>query len=187
MDRLAAKRHARRRWYEKHRLEQIARVRAWQVRHAAAIKASSAAWQRAHKVRRNTIARERYRTNIECEHARERERYLKRAQAKRASVQRWAKLHPEAAHRRGATRRARRRHAFVESVDRQVVYERDGGVCGVCHCPVWVRIGTSITSSRWPMAARMSTEMFNLLIGRVMLARACDRCERTPGVLRCRS
>jgi 5-methylcytosine-specific restriction endonuclease McrA len=28
--------------------------------------------------------------------------------------------------------RARKRAAFVESVNRKVVYERDGGVCGVC-------------------------------------------------------
>lgn len=35
-----------------------------------------------------------------------------------------------------AERRARLRGATVERVDRLIVYERDGGICGICKAPV---------------------------------------------------
>lgn len=44
----------------------------------------------------------------------------------------YAKAHPDAVWRSDANRRAREREAFVEVVDRAVLYQRDRGMCGLC-------------------------------------------------------
>jgi hypothetical protein len=53
---------------------------------------------------------------------------------------RWKQENPEAvrvhSRRASSARRARERDAFVEDVDPRVVFERDGGVCQLCHEPV---------------------------------------------------
>lgn len=44
--------------------------------------------------------------------------------------------HPETAFANGQNRRARQRDAFVERIERRVVFERDRGMCGLCPHPV---------------------------------------------------
>jgi 5-methylcytosine-specific restriction endonuclease McrA len=40
--------------------------------------------------------------------------------------------HPDKFHAKQSRRRAREKNAFVETVNRKVVYERDNGICGIC-------------------------------------------------------
>lgn len=62
-----------------------------------------------------------------------------------ASVRRWQKAHPERMRelkrKSEAKRRARKRMLPVEDVDPRLVFERDGGICGIC--------GESIDPSDW--------------------------------------
>lgn len=57
----------------------------------------------------------------------------------RRRVREWALANPERArelHRASQNaREARKRGQFVEVVDPQVVWERDEGICGICHLP----------------------------------------------------
>jgi 5-methylcytosine-specific restriction endonuclease McrA len=52
----------------------------------------------------------------------------------------WAAKHPEQARllrrQMRLTRDARKRNAYVEAVNPQVVYDRDQGICGICRLPV---------------------------------------------------
>lgn len=65
-----------------------------------------------------------------------RARIPERAAERKAYHDEWRKRDPEAARRRGykarSARRARLLDAFVEHVDRDVVFQRDGGTCGIC-------------------------------------------------------
>lgn len=58
----------------------------------------------------------------------------------REQGRKWCAANREAsrhnARKASSSRRARLRDAFVEVVDPQVVFERDEGVCGICHGPV---------------------------------------------------
>jgi 5-methylcytosine-specific restriction endonuclease McrA len=62
------------------------------------------------------------------------------ADKKRNDVNRWKANNPERYRvnhlKHQNSRRARKASVFVEHVDPVVVYERDGGVCGVCAVPV---------------------------------------------------
>ena len=55
-----------------------------------------------------------------------------RARAKYLKTEKAARL----ARKHTARRRARKKAQFVEDVDPQVLYERDKGICGICHEPV---------------------------------------------------
>jgi 5-methylcytosine-specific restriction endonuclease McrA len=52
-------------------------------------------------------------------------------------VRAWRLANPEKARSSGRmwtqTRNARKRDAFIEKVDPSIVFDRDGGVCGICH------------------------------------------------------
>lgn len=65
----------------------------------------------------------------------ERERENQRAWRERNPDYAWKARNPEAARAHDATRRARKHKAFVEVVSHGIVWERDGGICGVCHEP----------------------------------------------------
>ena len=53
-----------------------------------------------------------------------------------ARTRAWVVANPSRRLDQQAGRRALKIAAFVESVSRQAVYERDEGVCGICHRPV---------------------------------------------------
>lgn len=54
----------------------------------------------------------------------------------RARSRRYHERKPEVAYKSTLTYRARKRGAFVEHIQPQVVYDRDKGVCGICQRPV---------------------------------------------------
>ena len=59
--------------------------------------------------------------------------YRKNNPEKVAASQRdYAKNNPDKIHAKSAKRRAVFKNAFVETVSREKVFERDGGVCGIC-------------------------------------------------------
>lgn len=70
--------------------------------------------------------------------------YRKRMRAKpeyramaRACVKRWVKRHPDRAKASHSARAARKRGAaFVEVVNRRVVFTRAQGICGICNLPI---------------------------------------------------
>lgn len=90
------------------------------------------AWYEQNRARKiATASAYRRRARVEVEGYRDRERAHGKA---------WECRHPEKAkaHRRATRmkRRARLRASYVEHVDAEVVFQRDGGVCGICRQPV---------------------------------------------------
>ena len=83
----------------------------------AAYVARAAAWQR---------------ENREAFNAGARARYPFRREKAQAATERWRKANPEKVRNSRENARARQRAAFVEKVDRVVIYETYGGVCGIC-------------------------------------------------------
>lgn len=53
----------------------------------------------------------------------------------RLAATKWRIAHPEVARQHHATRRARKRRLFVEEIDPRTIWERDGGICGICKGP----------------------------------------------------
>ena len=66
-----------------------------------------------------------------------RAKYLATPETFKEQSKRWRKENPERwreMHRnKEAARRARVKNAFVERVEASVLFERDGGLCGICH------------------------------------------------------
>ena len=50
----------------------------------------------------------------------------------RSSINKWSRENPESSRKAGANRRARKRDSFVESIDREVLYNLCGGICYLC-------------------------------------------------------
>lgn len=134
---------------EAHRAELAAKQRAWRdahptyqaqyrAEHADQIAATTRAWRDAHpelvaaqagrrKAARALVADAR-RAELEATADERRQRRLER-------IRLWRLAHPErvARYRRyNQSRKARLLGAFVERVDRFEVYDRGGGVCGIC-------------------------------------------------------
>jgi 5-methylcytosine-specific restriction endonuclease McrA len=55
---------------------------------------------------------------------------------RRAAANKYAATHPEMRRKHLHNWRARRRQAFIESVDIEMIYARDGGICQLCKKPV---------------------------------------------------
>jgi 5-methylcytosine-specific restriction endonuclease McrA len=51
-------------------------------------------------------------------------------------LRKWRHSNPTKSREQDQVRRARKRSAFIEYVDAQVVFERDEGICGICGNPV---------------------------------------------------
>lgn len=79
------------------------------------------AWKRAHP--------DRVRENDARFRAANRER-------RRAASSAWARANPDTVAERNARYRARKKDAYVAPVSRRAIYERDGGICGICQNPV---------------------------------------------------
>lgn len=113
------KRAADRAYYEAHRELVKARARAWYESNPERGRATRRAWATAHQSEMSE-----YRRQYQVDHVEELRAYRASRRQIRASQQ--------------GDRRARLRRAFVEPVDRLTLYERDGGVCGLCGSPVEV-------------------------------------------------
>src|ERR1700677_818703 len=53
-------------------------------------------------------------------------------QQRQADFARWCKENPDKVRDYHSNRRTRKRNAFIENIDRQIVLERDNGICGIC-------------------------------------------------------
>ena len=128
----AANRVSSNAWYARNSEQANAAARAWQVANPDAVRAIKRAYHERHPDRekaRQAAWRQANPEKIEAYREAHREE-LSTARAARH------KANPDDSVRYAATRRARKLSAFVEDIDRQVVYDRDGGVCGICHEPV---------------------------------------------------
>ena len=113
------------------------RARAVWKRARPETKAYMAAWRAAHPERVVELNRRYYVANRETRliEGRRYSRevwYPKNRERKKAQGAAWMRAHPVRVAEWQAVKRARRAAVFVEHVDRRVVFERDGGVCGIC-------------------------------------------------------
>lgn len=95
-------------------------------------KAAQAAWDAAHPGGRKVLSRAHYEANAT--------EYKKRAviwnkanpEKFQAKTVAWKAAHPDKVRDMGQNRRALKAAAFVVPVDRVEIWERDGGICGIC-------------------------------------------------------
>lgn len=131
------------------------KISKWRAKHDQAFKESRRKHYTSHKSRilerrhlrriperERELAKKRYERNkehIRAREARRRERDDVREKARKATEQ-WRLDNPERSkensYRSSAGWRARLLGSFVEHTQRAVVYDRDGGICGICHQPV---------------------------------------------------
>lgn len=114
---------AKRAYYEQNSEKIKARSRAWHAANLEAARSRAREYAREHAAE----ARRRYDAWIARPENRERVNAWNRA---------YSKAHPEARLIQYHRRRARLLGQFVEDVDRRIVLERHGGICGWCSKPV---------------------------------------------------
>lgn len=95
-------------------------------------KQRTADWRAADPERARRTEKERYQRHHDARVAAARAYREANREKTRETARAYGRAHPDVAWRSDANRRARERAAFVEAVDRAVLYERDGGVCGIC-------------------------------------------------------
>lgn len=116
------------------------RARAWRLDYNAKNKAKLASWHRqwreANLDRVNKRWKTYYAANRNAILAASKDWSAAHPGRVAARVREWCKANPDKARtmreRAGQKRRAKAIDAFVEHVDRRVVYERDKGICGIC-------------------------------------------------------
>lgn len=144
------------------------------------------AWAKANPERRREIAREsarrrypeNYERNKEAIKANSRRQAIAHPERQRASNRKYQQKPEVKARRveRQQERRARKLGQFVEHVDRQVVWERDEGVCGIC--------GTAADRADWhldhviPLVAGGEHSYANVQVSHP--ACNCSKGGRTP-------
>jgi hypothetical protein len=126
--------------------------REYRRKHYAQNKEQISEWRKADRARcdkQRIAANKRYAANKEARRAvakKRRERRDVREKARVATAKwradnpelareahrRYQQAHPGAFQKGMATRRARKLNAFIEAVDRDVVFKRDKGKCGIC-------------------------------------------------------
>lgn len=120
------------------------KVRASQARHYSTNTEAIKARRRTPEARAKHSAAERERRRRPEVRAKinegQRQRYLRERETKaeefRERNREWYAAHPEVAAAGQARRRARLKGAVVERVYRSVVFERDEGICQLCHTPI---------------------------------------------------
>lgn len=116
------------------------------ARHRDSVNASLIRYRKAHPERRlawGQRQRAANRTNAEFlakDRARSKRWRDANPERARAGVKRWTVANPDRyrtlQRKSDMTRKARKRDAFIETVDPEVVFTRDAGVCGICTTPV---------------------------------------------------
>jgi hypothetical protein len=101
-------------------------------------KARAKAWRDANLERARAKSRDYQRRNAEAARARYNEWIAKPENRAKVNATLSARLreHPQLRQKYEAVRRARKRGALVEVVDRRIVLERAGGLCGWCSEPI---------------------------------------------------
>lgn len=126
-------RFAQARWYRQNKERHYANGKAW----IAANKELAREYQRTHywRHRDKRIANTRAWKAANSEKDSERKKAYNAANRARIREyeQEYRRVHPEVGRRKDLNKRARQHAAFVEVVDRDVLYRRDNGVCGICH------------------------------------------------------
>ena len=120
--------------------EQRARQRAADARFKAGHPERRAAQHRASRTRWAAnhpedlaAAKARYeKKNRETVRAGRRRRYAENPEKFATANEKWAAAHPDQVRAKWERRRARKYAAFVEDVDRLVLFERDNWMCGLC-------------------------------------------------------
>ncbi len=107
--------------YLKNRQVRIEAARAWRAANPGVAKARGCAYRAANYDRVNAAKKAYYRENTD------RSRELNR---------KWREANRDKAREIGDRRRAKKRAAMVEKVNRAVVTVRDKGICGICFLPV---------------------------------------------------
>lgn len=135
-DRRARQKLHARRWYERNREKAIARAKARVEADPEQRRAYSKAYREANRERLAAASRDRREADPEGTRERKRQDYVDHRQQRVAAIARWRRENPEKAKRLAQRhvdrRRARLVNAYVEDVDRTVVFARDKGLCGIC-------------------------------------------------------
>lgn len=115
----------------------LAKLRAAYAANPEKYRARRRQWRKRNPAAAKAIDRRQYIKTADKQRRRSRRRYrANRAQALAYSAA-WRRANPDKRHEYSARRRARKRGAgTVERVDRRRVYDRDEGVCQLCHKPV---------------------------------------------------
>lgn len=120
----------------KDREERRVNQRLYYAAHKAAVIERATRWAKENTERRREIARESRRRNYSGCTERDRERarawYAEHTEVVKQRTRAWAKEHPELVVEYQRTRTSRIRGSFVEAVDRNILYQRDTGRCGIC-------------------------------------------------------
>lgn len=72
------------------------------------------------------------RKNVATKKKYDAQRYIVSGEEMKAAHREWVKANPDKVRNIHASRRARKANLFVEVVEREVVFERDQGQCGIC-------------------------------------------------------
>lgn len=145
--RLQRRRVANRKWYATHREQEIAKRALIREQNREAIAAAQRLYVAANREKVRASSRAYYSANRDARLAKDRaynaanrERRAEKQRAWRAAnpegYRLWAAANQEKVWQRNQRRRSRELNAFVEDVDRSVVFERDGGVCQICDTPI---------------------------------------------------
>lgn len=117
---------------EKHRK----RSREYAASHRQEQKRRSREWYQQNKDHARELQRLYIQKHAETLREWHRQHHQKNRERKQEQSKAWAKNNPEKAraysHKAHLNRRAKKRAAFIESVDPEVVFKRDKGKCGIC-------------------------------------------------------
>lgn len=109
----------------------------WAVRNHERVKAAGARRRKERAAENKAYFQKHYAANRERKKRLHREWYAKHSERALATAREYAASHPELVRAIGrvsrATRRARIKDAFIETIDPHVVFNRDKGICGICH------------------------------------------------------
>jgi 5-methylcytosine-specific restriction endonuclease McrA len=116
------------------------RIKAYRQANSQRRAAQAKAWREAHPEQVKANRRAHYTANTEAMRAYGRRYYEQNREQQLASLKAWREANPQLVKaqwaRKAIRRRIREKLAFVETIDPQAVFDRDGGTCQICRTPV---------------------------------------------------
>lgn len=131
-ERLIQQRAAKKEYYEQHRDKVKARSKSWRENNHDRYVASKKD-NRAHNL---VVSRKWAAANRPKVRATSKKSYAAHSEARNAKTREWQKANPLRVRLKNERRNARKLGVFVEDVDLDIVYERDKGICYLCHLHV---------------------------------------------------
>lgn len=110
--------------------------RAYRETHLERENAAKLAWLAARPGRQRELSQAYYEAHAEDERRKSQEWRDANPERLREQQRRYRTAHAAQVYDKNANRRARLKGATVEPIARRTVYERDGGICGICREPV---------------------------------------------------